>query len=51
MSETTIPEATKDKIFAFLDILDAKGQPIPSIRVIAAEVHASASHVSPALKL
>ena len=38
MSETTIPEATKDKIFAFLDILDAKGQPIPSIRVIAAEV-------------
>ena len=48
MSETTIPEATKDKIFAFLDILDAKGQPIPSIRVIAAEVHASASHVSPA---
>lgn len=51
MSETAIPEATKDKIFAFLDILDAKGQPIPSIRVIAAEVHASASHVSPALKL
>ena len=51
MSETTIPEATKDKIFAFLDILDAKGQPIPSIRVIAAEVHASASHISPALKL
>lgn len=51
MSETAIPEATKNKIFAFLDILDAKGQPIPSIRVIAAEVHASASHVSPALKL
>ena len=38
MSETAIPEATKNKIFAFLDILDAKGQPIPSIRVIAAEV-------------
>lgn len=51
MSETTIPEATKDKIFTFLDIMDAKGQPIPSIRMIAAEVHASASHVSPALKL
>ena len=51
MSETTIPEATKDKIFAFLDIMDAKGQPIPSIRMIAAEVHASASHVGPALKL
>lgn len=51
MSETAIPEATKNKIFAFLDIMDAKGQPIPSIRMIAAEVHASASHVSPALKL
>ena len=50
-TEKTIPEATKEKIFAFLDANAAQGKDVPPIRIIAGEVHASSIHVGPAVKL
>lgn len=51
INEKTIPEATKEKIFAFLDANAAQGKDVPPIRIIAGEVHASSIHVGPAVKL
>lgn len=50
-TEKTIPEATKEKIFAYLDANAAQGKDVPPIRIIAGEVHASSIHVGPAVKL
>ena len=50
-TEKTIPAATKEKIFAFLDANAAQGKDVPPIRIIAGEVHASSIHVGPAVKL
>mgnify|MGYP003374153812 FL=1 len=50
-NEKQIPEATKEKIFAFLDANAAQGKEVPPIRIIAGEVHASSVHIGPAVKL
>ena len=45
-----MPTPTEQKIFDFLDRLDAMGQPIPTIRAIREETRVSTNAIAPAIK-
>ena len=45
-----MPTPTEQKIFDFLDRLDAMGQPIPTIRAIREETRVSPNAIAPAIK-